>query len=92
MISLFGAKIKGSDINIPEITGQALLKNGLNLVYFILGIVAVIMIIFSGYQYLTANGDPGKAATAMKTILFSVIGLVVVASAFAITSFVMGNV
>ncbi len=80
------------DANIPKITGQALLKNGLNTAYFIIGIVAVIMIVFSGYQYLTANGDSGKAATAMKTILFAVAGLVVAASAFAITSFVMGNV
>ena len=80
------------DANIPHITGQDLLKNGLNTVYFIIGIVAVIMIVFSGYQYLTANGDSAKAATAMKTILFAMIGLVVAASAFAITSFVMGNV
>ncbi|HMQ09425.1 MAG TPA: hypothetical protein PKC31_01105 [Candidatus Nanoperiomorbaceae bacterium] len=80
------------DANIPHIKGQDLLKNGLNTVYFIIGIVAVIMIVFSGYQYLTANGDSAKAATAMKTILFAMIGLVVAASAFAITSFVMGNV
>lgn len=88
MIYLF-ALINAS---VPKIKGQDLLKNGLNTVYFIIGIVAVIMIIFSGYQYLTANGDSAKAATAMKTILFSVVGLVVAASAFAITSFVMGNV
>ncbi len=91
MLDLFAASIKSS-VSIPQVSGQALLKNGLNLVYFVIGIVAVIMIIFSGYQYLTANGDSGKAATAMKTILFAVIGLVVAASAFAITSFVMGNV
>lgn len=80
------------DANVPKITGQALLKNGLNTAYFVVGMIAIIMIIFSGYQYLTANGDSGKAATAMKTILFAIVGLVVVASAFAITSFVMGNV
>lgn len=93
MFKLFAAApLKGKVSAIPEITGQDLLKNGLNLVYFVIGIVAVIMIIFSGYQYLTSNGDPAKAATAMKTILYAVIGLVVAAVAFAITNFVMGNV
>ncbi|MGE5309937.1 MAG: hypothetical protein ACM3JF_02555 [Sphaerimonospora mesophila] len=92
MMQLFAASIKGQDVNIPEVSGQVLLKNGLNMVYFLIGAVAVIMIIYSGYQYVTADGDSGKAATAMKTILYSVIGLVVAASAYAITSFVMGNI
>lgn len=76
----------------PKLTGSDLLKNGLNLVYFIVGIVAVIMIVIAGYKYITSNGDSGKAQSAMKTILGAVIGLVVVLSAFAITNFVLGGV
>ena len=85
----FLAKI---DAKIPKVTGGNLLTNILNIAYFILGSIAVIMIIFAGYQYLTSNGDPGKAQKAMQTILYSVVGLVVVVSAFAITNFVTGNI
>ena len=89
MITSWFAKITA---NVPQISGSTLLKNSLNFVYFIIGIVSVIIVIFAGYQYITANGDSAKAANAMKTILFAVIGIVVAASAFAITNFLVGNV
>ena len=49
------------------------------------------MIIYAGIQYLTANGEPGKAKKAMDTIIFSVVGLIVVIAAFAITNFVINQ-
>ncbi|MCL2037522.1 pilin [Candidatus Saccharibacteria bacterium] len=80
------------DVNVPKVSGDRLMTNILNLAYFILGMVAVIFIIMAGYRYLTANGDPAKAQKAMQTILYAVIGLVVVVAAFAITNFVFGRV
>lgn len=82
----------GQDINIPKVTGTDLVSNILNTVYFIVGFVAVGMLIYAGIQYLTANGEPGKAKKAMNTIIFSVVGLVIVIAAFAITNFVITNV
>jgi hypothetical protein len=78
--------------DIPKISGGELLKNGLNVAYSLVGAIAVIVVIYAGYQYMTSNGDSGKAQTAMKTILFAVVGIVVVASAFVITNFVVGRV
>jgi VIT1/CCC1 family predicted Fe2+/Mn2+ transporter len=80
------------NVDIPVVTGNALLTNVLNIVYFILGAIAVVIIILAGYHYLTANGEPGKASKAMQTILYAAIGLIVVIFAFAITNFVMGRV
>ena len=40
----------------------------------------------------TANGEPSKAKKAMDTIIFSVVGLIIVIAAFAITKFVVDNV
>jgi hypothetical protein len=83
---------KDYEAEVPVVTGTGLMSNGLNIVYFVLGIVAVVVIILAGYQYLTANGEAQKAAKAMQTILFAVIGLVVVIMAFAITNFVLERV
>ena len=80
------------DASIPKTDAAQLIKSGLNIVYLIVGMVAVIMIILAGYQYITSNGDSGKAQSAMRTILGAAIGIVVAASAFAITSFVFGRV
>lgn len=92
-IKLLASTIKGTgvDVNVPKSTGNELIQSILNIVYFIVGIVAVGMIIYAGIQYLTANGEPGKAKKAMDTIIFSVVGLIVIIAAFAITNFVMNQ-
>ena len=81
----------GVDVNVLKPTGNELIQSILNIVYFIVGIVAVGMIIYAGIQYLTANGEPDKAKKAMNTIIFSVVGLIVIIAAFAITNFVMNQ-
>lgn len=77
---------------LPTLTATEIVTNILNTAYFLAGIVAVGMIIFAGIQYLTANGESGKAKKAMDTIIFSVVGLIIVIAAFAITKFVVDNV
>lgn len=62
----------------------------LNWVYAVAGIVAVGYLVISGIQYVYSAGDPGKAAKAKNSILFAVIGLVIVLLAAAITNFVAG--
>ena len=64
----------------------------LNVAIGALGIVAVIVIIIGGVQYMTSTGDAGKVKKAKDTILYGVIGLVVVILAFAIVNFVIANV
>lgn len=65
--------------------------NILNVVYMIAGIIAVVSAIIGGILLATSSGDPGKAARGRNTILYSVMGLVVVAAAFTITSFITGR-
>lgn len=78
-----------SDVKIPQVSVTQIVGNILNMVYIVVGIVAVIMLLYASILYLTANGEPAKAKKAMDTIIFSVLGLVVVIVAFAITNFVV---
>lgn len=64
----------------------------LNAVIGVLGIVAVVVIIIGGVNYMTSAGDAGKVKTAKNTILYGVIGLVICALAFAIVNFVIGTI
>ena len=73
----------GGDENMTTVTKI------LNTVFVVIGIVAVIMIILGGVSYATSQGDPGKAAKAKNTIMYAIIGLVVVLLAFAIVNFVL---
>jgi uncharacterized membrane protein len=80
------------DADIPKMEMGNLIRNGLNIVYFVVGLVAVVVIIVAGYQYITRNGDPERAKKALHTILDCAIGIAVVIFAFAITNFVAGRV
>ncbi len=64
----------------------------INAVIAVLGIVAVVVIIIGGIGYMTSSGDAGKVKKAKDTILYGVIGLVIVVLAFAIVNFVIANI
>lgn len=66
-------------------------KLALNLFSAIVGIIAVVMIIVGGIKYITSGGDSGNVTAAKNTILYAVIGLVVVALAQIIVKFVLGR-
>lgn len=55
---------------------------------FIVGAVAVIMLIFGGFRYVTSGGDAQAVTSAKNTILYAVIGIVVALLAFAVLDFV----
>lgn len=68
-------------------------KIGLNVVEFMLqlvGYLAVGFIIYGGFRYLTGAGDPGDIASAKKTILNAVIGLVISIFSIGIVNIVAG--
>ena len=57
----------------------------------IVGVVAVIMIVVGGFQYITSGGDSGKISTAKNTIIYAIIGLVFVALAQIFVQFVLNK-
>ena len=57
----------------------------------LLGIVAVALIIYGGYLYMTAAGMPEKIDRAKKLLTGALIGLVIILSAFAIASFILST-
>lgn len=63
----------------------------INGVIAVLGIVAVVVIIMGGISYMTSSGDAAKVKKAKDTILYGVIGLIIVVLAFAIVNFVIKN-
>lgn len=63
--------------------------NAINLISWVVGIISVIMIILGGLKYIMSSGDSSKIDSAKNTILYAVIGLVIVALAQIIVLFVL---
>ena len=69
-----------------------MIKNVLNWIFGVIGIVAVIMIILGGFNMMISSGDPGKVKKGKDTILYGIIGLVIAILAFAIVNFVINGI
>lgn len=62
-----------------------------NILIFLVGAIAVIMLIWGGLQYVISAGDSKRVENAKSTILYSIIGIVIALLAFAIVNFVTGQ-
>ena len=65
--------------------------NVINAILGVVGLIAVVMIILGGISYMTSAGDASKVKKGKDTILYGIIGLVIVGLAFAIVNFVIAN-
>lgn len=61
----------------------------INILSVIVGIIAVIMIIIGGFRYITSGGSSEKITSAKNTILYAIIGLIIVALAQVIVRFIL---
>lgn len=64
-------------------------KQVTNTVLYIVGIIAVIMLIIGGIKYVISGGDSKKVTDAKNTILYAIIGLVIAFLSYAIVNFVI---
>lgn len=69
-----------------------LLRSVINFFSLIVGVVAVIMIIVGGLKYITSGGDSGNVSGAKNTIIYAIIGIIIVALSQFIVRFVLTKV
>lgn len=70
---------------------NGLIKLVINIFSLVVGVVSVIMIIIGGLKYITSSGDSNNVTSAKNTILYAVVGLVIVALAQFIVKFVLSK-
>ena len=64
----------------------------INIFSLIVGVIAVIMIIVGGFRYITSGGDSTNISSAKNTIMYAIIGLIIVALSQTIVRFILGRV
>ncbi|OGL36443.1 hypothetical protein A3F38_02135 [Candidatus Saccharibacteria bacterium RIFCSPHIGHO2_12_FULL_48_21] len=68
------------------------LESIFNLIYITIGAIGLFLIVFSGFRYVVAQGDPVKIALAKNTLLYTLIGVVAAGSAAAVVQYVLGAI
>lgn len=66
-------------------------STAVNLMLFIIGALAVIMIIVGGLRYVISGGDSSSVTAAKNTILYAIVGVIVALLAYAAIDFVVAT-
>jgi len=84
---LSGVGATGNECNSSTV-GKTVAKI-VKLLLYVTGAVAVIMVIYSGFSYITSAGDSNKVNSAKNTLIYAIIGLIIAALANVIVSVVI---
>ncbi len=82
---------QGNDQQSDLFGSEGVFRTITNVLLFIIGAVAVIMIIIGGLRYTISGGDSSAVTAAKNTILYGVVGVVVAILAYAVVNFVLGS-
>lgn len=80
----------GTGLSKAEFTG--VVAGIVNVVLGIVGAIFVALIIYGGTSWIIAAGSPDKIGKAKKIIIYAIIGLIVVASAYVISYFISTSI
>ncbi|KKQ85605.1 MAG: hypothetical protein UT08_C0005G0056 [Candidatus Woesebacteria bacterium GW2011_GWB1_38_8] len=67
---------------------EGLFQNVLASALSIAGIALFIMLLWGGYQFMTAGGDPKKVSSAWSTLTYAIAGLILVVLSYLIIAFI----
>lgn len=85
------AAVKVPD-SVPQVAiDNTLVNNIFNVVLALAGAVAVAFIVWGGVQYTLSQGDTGKIKKAKDTLLYAIVGVIVVMFSFVILNYVIGK-
>lgn len=91
--TIAASPLKDGYESLPKVSADSgRLDTILTVVFGVAGAVALLMLVIGGFRYILSQGDPNGAAQAKNTIIYSIVGLIVVIIAFTIVSFVLNNV
>ncbi len=62
-----------------------------NILLFLVGAIAVIMIVIGGLRYVISGGDQAQITSAKNTILYAIVGIIVAMLGYAAVNFVLST-
>jgi hypothetical protein len=81
----------GARSGLPTTSLPILIARIIRVILGVLGIIFTALVIYAGYLYLTARGEEEPIKKAKKILQNAVIGLVIIMTSFAITTFILGK-
>lgn len=87
----FGITDIGSTVNLGQKTLPQIVVGIINIVLGLLGIIALCIVLYGGFVYMTSGGNEEKVGQAKKILVNGLIGLTIIMSSWAITKFILAK-
>lgn len=83
---------QGTGVPTSLFGGSGIVTTVTNILLFIAGALAVIMIIWGGLRYATSAGNSANVTAAKNTVLYAIVGLIIAFLAFAVVNWILGAI
>lgn len=100
-LPVFAQGTTASDL-LKQVGDQAQISGGkdlpsiialiINVILTLVGVILLVLIVYAGFIWMTAQGDSKKVDEAKTTLKNAIIGLIITLAAYAISSFVIENI
>lgn len=90
-----GQILQGAGQTGADCTGVGVnnaIASAVNILSIVVGVAAVIMVIVSGFKYVTSGGDSNSVSSAKSTLIYALVGLGVAGLAQVLVNFVLTNI
>ena len=82
----------GCDKTAASDRADSTIKTVINILSLIVGFVSVVMVIIGGFKYVVSNGDSNGISSAKNTIIYAIVGLIIVALAQVLVQLAVAKV
>lgn len=82
-------EIVGEETGLQKTDPRVFIGRLIRVFLSILGVIALVLVLYGGYLYMTSGGDPEKVGKAKKVLINAIIGLIIILSAYSIASFLL---
>lgn len=95
VLAQYGLEETGKAANLPEGVRSgnlpSLIGSFINIALGIIGVIFLCLMVYAGFLWMTAMGDPKKTSTAKDLIFAAIIGIIIIVLAYAISYFVISS-
>ncbi len=89
-LALQGATELGGSCSGKTITAPGgLVTTIVNVITYVAGVIVIFMIIFAGFRYITSTGDANKVNSAKNTLLYAIVGIIIIVMAQVIVHYII---
>jgi len=91
MAADLGINQVNNTINLASADPRVIVARIIQIALSLLGVIALVLIMYAGYTWMTSDGDAEKIKSAQAILRNAIIGLIIILSAWAITTFILSK-